>query len=59
MSLQTCPCCGKQNSFWKIYKDINFKHKINGCISNCSHCNVSMKLERKYKEMSFMKKVLE
>ena len=47
MSLQICPNCKHENSYWRVYKKINFKHFKNGMGIKCENCNKKMILQNK------------
>jgi hypothetical protein len=49
MSLQNCPVCKKQNSYWRIYKEINLKHFSKWMSVKCDYCKEKMKIKIKDK----------
>nr|MDD3720368.1 hypothetical protein [Candidatus Gracilibacteria bacterium] len=44
MNLQICPKCGKENNFWRIYKDINFYKFKGGITIKCGFCKNKEKI---------------
>lgn len=55
MSLQICPNCKKENSYWRIYKEINVKHLSKWMSINCKFCNYEMKID--IKERSLLRNI--
>jgi len=56
MSLQICPNCKKQNSYWKIYKELNKKHLKNWMQIECDFCKSKMVLN--YWKKSIINKII-
>lgn len=50
MSLTKCPSCKHQNSWFRVYTALNFKHRFSGKIIRCEKCNRKLILERPHKE---------
>lgn len=49
MSLQICPYCKKENSYWRVYKNINLKHYSKEMSIKCEFCHEKMRLKIKEK----------
>lgn len=47
MSLTHCPNCDHENSWRRVYAEMNFKHKCAWEITDCENCHRKMIVHRK------------